>query len=162
MKVLLIEDEEVMRRALANCFLDQPLALAADLTEAIRAMDGETFDLILADLILPPDNDPKVTLAQVRKHAGGAVVVAVTGGELDPAVVACADGAIQKTEIRNSQTLRVEIGKIVDRVSKRTPAETSIRCVNAWALAYGAVPPPKPTPLPKVSMAMRAGGLRVA
>lgn len=161
MKVLIIEDEEPMRRALCNCFLGQGIAQAADMPEMIRALEGEAFDLVLADLRLPPDNDPAKTLAHVRAHSGGAVVVAISGGDISPEIANAADGAIQKADLRNCIALRKQIEKIIDSVKLRPPYEAHVRAVSAWAIAYGdqatAAPNPPPPPTPSLSMRRPVG-----
>lgn len=148
MKVLIVEDEEPMRRAFCNCFIGQGVAQAADLPEAIKALDGEAFDLVLADLILPPTKEPSQTLAQIRRHSLGAVVIVISGGDISPEIAAAADGAILKAEIRNCIQLRAKINEIIEAVKKRPPYDAHVRAVGSWALAYGELGTSAQTPSP--------------
>ena len=53
-RILVIDDEEMVRRALARVFRDHDLTLAESAAQALALLDeGRSFDLILSDLMMP-------------------------------------------------------------------------------------------------------------
>lgn len=87
-RVLLVEDNPADARLVSEIIKDasveSPAPLAFDLThvkrlhEAIRSLDGGSFDVILLDLDLP-DSQGIETFSKMREQASGVPVVVLTG-----------------------------------------------------------------------------------
>jgi len=93
--VLLVDDEENLRRGLTEAFRlkGYRVTAAASAQEAVAALRSARFDVIVTDLILP-DMDGIALMERTRLMQPGALVVLMTGqGTIDSAVKALKGGA---------------------------------------------------------------------
>ncbi|MGB8020820.1 MAG: response regulator transcription factor [Candidatus Nanopelagicales bacterium] len=76
MRILIVEDDHVLRRSLAVALRTQGFGVfdAADGRSALRAVQAMPYDVILLDLGLP-DIDGVALLPQLRYHHAGPVIV---------------------------------------------------------------------------------------
>lgn len=81
-KLLLVEDNEVMRVLAANTLKDFSLSMAASLKEAQNLMQTNTFDLILLDIGLP-DGDGLTFLNHLSNTSGAQTPVIIISGKTD-------------------------------------------------------------------------------
>jgi signal transduction histidine kinase len=94
-QVLIVDDEESLRVALAQAFKLEGyrVTTAAAAQEAIEAMRGAPFEVVITDLMLP-DMDGIALTERARLMQPGALVVLMTGqGTIDSAVKALKGGA---------------------------------------------------------------------
>lgn len=81
-KLLLVEDNEVIRVLAANTLKEFSLSMAASLKEAQSLMQTNTFDLILLDIGLP-DGDGLAFLNQLSSNSEFQVPVIIISGKTD-------------------------------------------------------------------------------
>ena len=81
-KLLLVEDNEVMRVLAANTLKEFSLSMAASLKEAQALMITNSFDLILLDIGLP-DGDGLTFLNQLSNSSGAQAPVIIISGKTD-------------------------------------------------------------------------------
>lgn len=81
-KLLLVEDNEVIRVLAANTLKEFSLSMAANLKEAQSLIQNNTFDLILLDIGLP-DGDGLAFLNQLSSSSGTQTPVIVISGKTD-------------------------------------------------------------------------------
>lgn len=94
-RILLVDDEPAFRQ-LAQSWLQHSgyqVQTAADLTAARSALNGFDADLILLDLSLPPEFDPKHTLAALAEFNSRPVIILTGHAERQLALDAIALGA---------------------------------------------------------------------
>jgi len=89
-KVLIVEDEPVVRNVLNEIFLRRKctVALACNLAEAEALVSQELFDLMMLDIRLP-DGDGQKFLEYVAMLPERPLVVMVTGNGSVESAVAC-------------------------------------------------------------------------
>ena len=81
-KLLLVEDNEVMRVLAANTLKEFSLSMASTLKEAQALMQNNTFDLILLDIGLP-DGDGLAFLNQLSSSPETQIPVIIISGKTD-------------------------------------------------------------------------------
>lgn len=81
-KLLLVEDNEVMRVLAANTLKEFSLSLAGNLKEAQTLIYANTFDLILLDIGLP-DGDGLTFLNQLNNNPENQTPVIIISGKTD-------------------------------------------------------------------------------
>lgn len=81
-KLLLVEDNEVMRVLAANTLKEFSLSMSATLKEAQVLMQANTFDLILLDIGLP-DGDGLTFLNHLSNSSGTQTPVIIISGKTD-------------------------------------------------------------------------------
>lgn len=81
-KLLLVEDNEVMRVLAANTLKEFSLSMSATLKEAQVLMQVNTFDLILLDIGLP-DGDGLTFLNHLSNSSGAQTPVIIISGKTD-------------------------------------------------------------------------------
>lgn len=81
-KLLLVEDNEVMRVLAANTLKEFSLSMASTLKEAQSLMQNNTFDLILLDIGLP-DGDGLAFLNQLSSSSETQTPVIIISGKTD-------------------------------------------------------------------------------
>ncbi len=94
-QVLIVDDEENLRAALAQAFKLEGYRVTPTATaqEAIEAMRAAPFEVVITDLMLP-DMDGIALMERARLMQPGALVVLMTGqGTIDSAVKALKGGA---------------------------------------------------------------------
>ncbi|MES2802015.1 MAG: response regulator transcription factor [Bdellovibrionota bacterium] len=139
-KLLLVEDNEVMRALAANILKEFSLSMATTLKEAQALMQSNTFDLILLDIGLP-DGDGLTFLNHLSNASGAQTPVIIISGKTDIAskVTAFSFGAedfiskpfdpielkarvsakLKKIEQAKTNSDQIKIGDLVITVSKQ-------------------------------------------
>jgi DNA-binding NtrC family response regulator len=95
MKVLVVDDEEVLRDVLSSLLEREGHAVreAATAEEALRLADQQIFDVVLLDLMLPDRHGLEV-LRELRRRDPGIVVVVITAySSIEGAIEAMKEGA---------------------------------------------------------------------
>jgi EAL domain-containing protein (putative c-di-GMP-specific phosphodiesterase class I) len=95
--ILIVDDEAVLAKALARILAKEGyrVSVAMDVAEAKRAIDANSFDLILSDIAMPGESGFGL-LADVRARGLSAPVLLMTGvPSVDSAAKAMEDGAIR-------------------------------------------------------------------
>lgn len=139
-KLLLVEDNEVMRVLAANTLKEFSLSMASTLKEAQTLMQTNTFDLILLDIGLP-DGDGLTFLNHLSNTSGAQTPVIIISGKTDIAskVTAFSFGAedfiskpfdpielkarvaakLKKIQQAKANSDQIKIGDLVITVSKQ-------------------------------------------
>ncbi len=94
-KILIVDDEQNILRYLSDALEDEGYTITtkASGTEAVTALEEESFDLILVDLKLR-DIDGLEVMREAKKHSSDTVVIMLTGhGSLESAMEAIRYGA---------------------------------------------------------------------
>ena len=96
-RILLVEDEKAIRNVLRNILLNEDpkhsIDEAEDGEQAIEALDGASYDLVLCDIKMPKRDGLEV-LAHAMTHYGDTPFVMISGhGDLDTAVGCIRGGA---------------------------------------------------------------------
>lgn len=139
-KLLLVEDNEVMRVLASNTLKEFALSMASNLKEAQVLMTTNTFDLILLDIGLP-DGDGLTFLNQLSNASGVQTPVIIISGKTDIAskVTAFSFGAedfiskpfdpielkarvsakLKKIEQAKTNSDQMKIGDLIITVSKQ-------------------------------------------
>lgn len=139
-KLLLVEDNEVMRVLASNILKEFALSMASNLKEAQVLMTTNTFDLILLDIGLP-DGDGLTFLNQLSNASGVQTPVIIISGKTDIAskVTAFSFGAedfiskpfdpielkarvsakLKKIEQAKTNSDQMKIGDLIITVSKQ-------------------------------------------
>ena len=94
-RLLIVEDEKNAREALGEVFSGaHTVDLAADVDEAMTALEAHVPDLVLTDVVLPGDRDGLDFLRWVQgAHPDVPVIVMTAYGSVEKAVRAMRDGA---------------------------------------------------------------------
>ncbi len=94
-KVLVIEDDEVLRQLLIDVLTDQSYVVEATETgeEGLRAMEQDVFDIILLDINLPGMDGMDVLRLAPARQPDAQVVMMTAFGTVDTAVEAMKQGA---------------------------------------------------------------------
>lgn len=81
LSILVADDTPETRDVIAYCLAKQghDVAVAAGGNEAISLVQDRAFDLVITDILMP-DADGMQVIAEVRKHAPDAAIIAMTGG----------------------------------------------------------------------------------
>ncbi len=139
-RLLLVEDNEVMRVLAANTLKEFSLSMASTLKEAQALMQTNTFDLILLDIGLP-DGDGLTFLNHLSNASGAQTPVIIISGKTDIAskVTAFSFGAedfiskpfdpielkarvsakLRKIEQAKTSSDQLKIGDLIITVSKQ-------------------------------------------
>ncbi len=126
MKLLLAEDDRIVRITVRDALTDDGYAVTecADGTAAIRAIERETFDIVLTDVRLPGVDGLTVFRTVRRSSSRTSVVLMTAFADADDAVAVMRDGArdyIQKPfEI---DELLIRLGRVRDEVEFRRRME---------------------------------------
>jgi two-component system response regulator PilR (NtrC family)/two-component system response regulator HydG len=94
-KILVIEDDEVLRRLLIDVLSDQGYEMEATASgeEGLRAMEQDVFDIVLLDINLPGMNGMEVLRLVPARQPESQVVMMTAFGTVDTAVEAMKQGA---------------------------------------------------------------------
>ena len=80
-KILVVDDEELVRFALCQ-ILDaagHDVIAASDGRAGLLAFDDQTFDIVVADIIMPRENGIEL-ITKIRKKRPGMKIIAISGG----------------------------------------------------------------------------------
>lgn len=80
-KILLVDDDPLVRTSLADVLgeLGHCVAEAGDGNEGLDALDRETFDLVVMDILMPR-REGLETIREIRKKWAALPVLAISGG----------------------------------------------------------------------------------
>jgi len=94
-KVLVVDDEQIMRVTVANALADagHETADAGTAAEALKALQAEPFDVAVVDLKMPGMDGLELLQVVRDKHADTAVVMMTAYGTVETAVTAMKRGA---------------------------------------------------------------------
>jgi two-component system response regulator PilR (NtrC family) len=95
LRLLVVDDEEVIRDVLESLLEREgwKVATAEDAREALELFDGESYDVVLLDLMLP-DRPGLEVLREMRRRDPDAVIVIVTAySSIEGAIQAMREGA---------------------------------------------------------------------
>jgi DNA-binding NtrC family response regulator len=93
--ILIVDDEASVRDSLYNWFIEDgfEVSCAEDASKALKILDHEHFDIILADIKMP-GMDGLELLRRIKQIKPDAVVIVITAfATVDTAVQALKDGA---------------------------------------------------------------------
>jgi DNA-binding NtrC family response regulator len=120
-KILIVDDEERLRRVLAMLLSDMKvkLSLAADGQEAIETLDRSRHDLVITDLRMPR-LDGMGLIAQIRERWADLPIIVITAfGSVESAVEAMKAGAIdfvtkpfEEDQIKQAVTRALEMSAL--------------------------------------------------
>ena len=119
-RVLIVDDEPNMRKVLsANLRQDKyVLVEAATVQEAMRAVDGNSFEVVLLDQKLPDGEGSEVFKAIQQSEPSTAVVVLTAFGTVELAVEAMRNGAFDfLTKPFSSENLRAVVHRAAEWAS---------------------------------------------
>ena len=78
-KILLIEDEPFFARMTAAMLAPADVHVARNGAEGLRMIQGQTFDMVVTDLLMP-EKDGIETILELRKRNATLPVLAISGG----------------------------------------------------------------------------------
>ena len=92
-RALVVDDVPVMRRFLLDCLANAgwEAAEAGGAEEAMALLAGETFDLLVTDLLMPPGPDGTVLIREARARHPGLSAVLLSGSEAPPGLASTAE-----------------------------------------------------------------------
>ncbi len=81
-RILIVEDEEYMREMLVDTLEKEgyDVSVAVNGVEAIKAIEEETFDLIVTDIVMP-EKDGLSTILQTKRDNENIKIIAISGGD---------------------------------------------------------------------------------
>lgn len=81
-RILIVEDEEYMREMLVDTLEKEgyDVSIAVNGVEAIKAIEEETFDLIVTDIVMP-EKDGLSTILQTKRDNENIKIIAISGGD---------------------------------------------------------------------------------
>lgn len=81
-RILIVEDEEYMREMLVDTLAKEgyDVSIAVNGVEAIKAIEEETFDLIVTDIVMP-EKDGLSTILQTKRDNEKIKIIAISGGD---------------------------------------------------------------------------------
>ena len=129
MKLLLVEDDRIVRITVRDALADDGFAVTecADGTAALRALQAETFDIVLTDVRLP-GADGLVVFRSARQLNPQVAVLLMTGfADTDDAVTVMREGArdyFQKPFEIDELLLRTR--RVRDEITFRTRLEAGV------------------------------------
>jgi DNA-binding NtrC family response regulator len=93
--ILIVDDEEAVRKFLATCLgMDYACVTAESAERAMELMVGRSFELVLTDLALPGISGVKLC-EEIRKNCPDTLVIAMSGrGDIRSRVDAIRGGAL--------------------------------------------------------------------
>ncbi len=123
--VMVVDDEPGIRTALRANFLRHGwrVETASTVREAIRALEGREFDLVVTDIRMPDGSGMEVMRSARQSSPGAAVILLTAYGSVPDAVRAMRDGALDYlTKPISFDQLQATAAQVMHRAS-RTPAE---------------------------------------
>jgi DNA-binding NtrC family response regulator len=143
MKLLLVEDDRIVRITVRDALEDAgyDVVAHADGAAALRAAEGEAFDLVLTDVRLP-GLDGLALLRALRRFAPDVAVLLMTAfADADDAVAALRAGARDYiTKPFEMDELLVRIGRVRDEVAFRRRMESGEPSVEGGTRIRGTSP----------------------
>ena len=81
-RILVVEDEELMREMLVDIFNDEghDTSAAVNGVEALKAIEKDSFDLIVTDIVMP-EKDGLSVILQTKRDKRDIKVIAISGGD---------------------------------------------------------------------------------
>jgi DNA-binding NtrC family response regulator len=125
---MVVDDEPGIRTALRANFLRHGwrVETASSVREAIRALEGREFDLVVTDIRMPDGSGMEVMRSARQSCPGAAVILLTAYGSVPDAVRAMRDGALDYlTKPISFDQLQAAAAQVMHRVS-RVPADDPI------------------------------------
>jgi DNA-binding NtrC family response regulator len=122
---MVVDDEPGIRTALRANFLRHGwrVETAATVREAIRALEGREFDLVVTDIRMPDGSGMEVMRSARQSSPGAAVILLTAYGSVPDAVRAMRDGALDYlTKPISFDQLQATAAQVMHRAS-RLPVE---------------------------------------
>ena len=139
---VLVAEDNIVNQRVAAAILEKAghtVTIAADGREALRALERETFDVVLMDVQMPGMSGPEATAAiraRERTHGGHLPIIALTAhamaGDRERCLAEGADGYVAKPII--IAELFREIDVVLGGVPAASPAEQPDTPFDADAL----------------------------
>jgi len=123
--VMVVDDEPGIRTALRANFLRHGwrVETASTVREAMRALEGREFDLIVTDIRMPDGSGMEVMRSARQSSPGAAVILLTAYGSVPDAVRAMRDGALDYlTKPISFEQLQATAAQVMHRAS-RAPVE---------------------------------------
>jgi FixJ family two-component response regulator len=125
-RVLVVDDEQGLLDVVSDVVggMDCNVTVATSLAAARRKLVGETFELLVTDVMLP-DGDGTTLLSTLRRHQPTATAIVITGNpSMDGAISALRSGAVDFVpKPFNAQTLTERVRKALDKQTLLTRQE---------------------------------------
>jgi DNA-binding response OmpR family regulator len=131
MRILVVEDEQVLREGLSDllCGAGYEVAAACDGAEAVERGTDEHFDLVLLDLMLPKLNGIEVLTRLRRVRPGLPIIMLTARGDEDDKVAGLTCGADDYvTKPFSARELLARIAAVGRRMVGDNSGEDRIQC----------------------------------
>ena len=136
-KVLLLEDEALLRTTLASTLPDHTMSVVGhfgEAAEAVAAADDTAFDVLVTDLDLSQGPGPNgIVVANVLRRANPRLGVVLLTSYADPRLVGAklsqvppGTEYVRKQDVRDIETLRTAIRHAANRTGHDTPAQLTV------------------------------------
>jgi len=136
-RVLLLEDEALLRLTLASTLPDDTMSVVGDYgeaAEAVAAAEDTAFDVLVTDLDLSQGPGPNgIVVANVLRRANPRLGVVLLTSYADPRLVGAKlsqvpEGTeyVRKQDVRDIETLRTAIRHAANRTGDGTPADLAV------------------------------------
>jgi len=136
-RVLLLEDEALLRLTLASTLPDDTMSVVGDYGEAaevVAAAEDTAFDVLVTDLDLSQGPGPNgIVVANVLRRANPRLGVVLLTSYADPRLVGAKlsqvpEGSeyMRKQDVRDIETLRAAIRHAANRTGDSTPADLAV------------------------------------
>jgi FixJ family two-component response regulator len=117
-RVLVVDDEQGLLEVVSDVVggMDCHVTVATSVAQAKRKLIGETFELLVTDVMLP-DGDGTSLLSTLRRHQPTATAIVITGNpSVDGAISALRSGAVDFVpKPFNAQVLIERVRRALDR-----------------------------------------------
>src|ERR1700733_9724287 len=115
-KVLLVDDDEIVRFGLAELLEDKgfDITAAASVPEALKHISSEAYDVLLSDLHMPGPGDGLTVVSAMRHANPGAVTLLLSAF---PEMTAAAAAILQQTD--EILVKPVNVTSLVDVIKRR-------------------------------------------
>ncbi|MGD0631297.1 MAG: sigma-54 dependent transcriptional regulator [Terracidiphilus sp.] len=126
--VMVVDDEPGIRTALRANFLRHGwrVETASTVREAIRALEGREFDLVVTDIRMPDGSGMEVMRSARQSSPGAAVILLTAYGSVPDAVRAMRDGALDYlTKPISFDQLQATAAQVMHRASRMTVDDPS-------------------------------------
>ncbi len=133
-RILIVDDEEVIREMFAACLEERyDCVMAANFEEAIAHLDGSRFELVITDVIMPGRGGVELLREVQARHAETAVIMASGVGRsqrvLDAVRLGAYDYLIKPVDL---DTLELSVERALERRALLGNAHSHRRDLERW------------------------------